>query len=161
MDDSPFPPRGVVDRKRQSLNLVSPIAVVGLGQLVVRVAGLKLGLWAWGFLFLGYWATLGALLAWGEGKKAVAHWLQPSQGSRLRSLLAVTFALLSTLWMFMPNWQLLLRPQVLLLNIPFVLINSCLEEGYWGGLIIDAAACWPRWQPFSTPAHSLQSTTSG
>jgi len=46
-------------------------------------------------------------------------------------LLAVAFALLSTLWILVPAWRLLLHPQVLLLTIPFLLVDLFLEEGYW------------------------------
>lgn len=59
--------------------------------------------------------------------------------------LGVAFAVLSTVWMVVPNWQLLLRPRVLIPTLLFILINPCLEEGYWRGLVVDAAARWPRW----------------
>ncbi len=133
------------ERTHQRLILLSPFAVIALGQLAARAAGPRLGTWAWAFLFAGYWVVLACLLVWGGGRQAISRWLAPSQGSRVWPVLAVAFAVLSTVWMVVPNWQLLLRAQVLLPTLLFVLINPCLEEGYWRGLLIDAAASWPRW----------------
>jgi len=70
MDVSLYPLESSVGSKHHHLILLSPIAVVGLGQLVARVAGPKLGSWVWGFLFLGCWATLEVLIDGGGGKKA-------------------------------------------------------------------------------------------
>lgn len=57
----------------------------------------------------------------------------------------MAFSLVTTLWIAIPNWRLLLRPELLFSTIVFALVNPCLEEGYWRGLIIDVAARWPRW----------------
>jgi hypothetical protein len=89
--------------------------------------------------------VLALLIVWGGGRNAITRWLLPSRGSRLWPFLGVAFAVVSTAWMIVPNWQLLLRPQVLLPTLLFVPINPCLEEGCWRGLVVDAAAGWPRW----------------
>ncbi len=138
-------PEGVADRRRHRLTLLSPFALIVVGQLTSRVIGPIVGTWAWAYLFVGYWITLACLIVWGGGRKAVTRWLQHSQGGLLWPIIAMAFSLVTTLWIFFPNWRLLLRPEILFPSIVFTLVNPCLEEGYWRGLIIDAAARWPRW----------------
>jgi uncharacterized protein len=118
--------------------------VIAVGQLTARILGPTVGIWAWAYLFLGYWITLAGFILWGGGKKLILRWLQPSQGGPFWPLTAIAFSFGTTLWMVIPNWRLLLQPEILFLSIVFALVNPCLEEGYWRGLVIDAAVSWPK-----------------
>jgi membrane protease YdiL (CAAX protease family) len=125
--------------------LLSPFLLIAIGQLAAFIMGPTVGTWAWVYLFMGYWLSLATLILWGGGKKAIARWLLPSQGGAFWPIVAMTFSLVTTLWIAFPNWRLLFRPDLFFATIVFALINACLEEGYWRGLIMDAAAKWPGW----------------
>jgi membrane protease YdiL (CAAX protease family) len=145
MKDLLSQPGGVADRRSRRLLLLSPFAVIAVGQLAARILGPTGGTWAWAYLFLGYWITLAGLILWGGGRETISRWLQPSQGGPFWPVIALAFSFATTLWLITPNWRLLLRPEILFPTIVFVLVNPCLEEGYWRGLIIDAAVRWPIW----------------
>lgn len=131
--------------QRHRLLLLSPFAVIAVGQLAARIISPRGGTWAWAYLFAGYWITLAGFILWGGGREAIFQWLQPSQGGSFWPITTMVFSLVTTLWMVIPNCRLLLRPGILFPTVAFTLINPCLEEGYWRGLIIDAMARWPRW----------------
>lgn len=129
------------------LILLSPFAVILLGQLAARTLGPALGIWSWVPLNAGYWAITLVLVAWGGGRVAVARWLQPSQKNWLWPLLAIFIAVVPTLPMQFPDtWRLLLQTQIWLPTLLFVAINPCAEEGYWRGLLLDAMSNRGKWQ---------------
>lgn len=134
---------GTADKRCHRWLLLSPFAVIAVGQLAARTIGPPAGRWAWAYLFTGYWISLAGLILWGGGRKAISRWLQPSQGGPLWPIIAMAFSFGTTLWMVIPNWRLLLQPELGLSSIVFVLVNPCLEEGYWRGLIMDLATRWP------------------
>lgn len=138
-------PEVIADLHLRRLLLLSPFAVIILGQLAARFLGPAGGAWAWTYLFLGYWITLASFMLIGGGKETVSRWLQSSQGGQFWPAIAVAFSFATTLWMAIPNWRLLLRSEILFSTLVFTLVNPCLEEGYWRGLLIDAAASWPKW----------------
>ena len=66
-------------------------------------------------------------------------------GRSTLAVIAMPFALATTLCMAIPNYRLLLRMEFLLLKIIFAMINACLQEGYWHGLSMDAVESWLGW----------------
>lgn len=131
---------------RKRLVFLSPIAVILLGQLAARTLGPAIGVWSWVPLNMGYWATITLLIAWGGGRQAILRWLRPSQGNWLWPLLAIIIAVVPTLPMLFPDtWRLFLELKIWLPTLLFVLINPCVEEGYWRGLLLDAVGDKNKW----------------
>jgi membrane protease YdiL (CAAX protease family) len=124
------------------LILLSPIAVIATGQIVVRLVDARLGVWGWAPAVGGYWLVLGILIMRVGGRHAVSRWATPSTGSALWPVLAVVCAVAPTLPMLPGSWHLLLQMRVWAPTIVFVLINPLVEEGYWRGLLMDAATGW-------------------
>ena len=85
-----------------------------------------------------------SLISWGGGRAAILQWLRPPQGAWIWTVLAIAVRLIP-LPIFLPNWQLLRPTNIWLLWLAFALLNPWLEEGYWRGLLLDAAAGWPSW----------------
>lgn len=132
--------------KRLGLILLSPFAVILLGQLSARTLGPALGVWSWLTLTTGYWVILALIIIWGGGQNAINRWLQPSRGSWLWPLLAISIAVIPTLPMQFPNtWRFLLQTRIWLPTLIFVVINPLAEEGYWRGLLLDAMTNTNKW----------------
>jgi membrane protease YdiL (CAAX protease family) len=130
----------------QSLVLLSPFAVILLGQLAARTVGPAMGAWSWIPLNIGYWTALALLITWGGGRWAILRWLRPSQGHWPWPLLAIMIAVLPTLPMLFPDtWRLFLQLEIWLPTLLFVVINPCVEEGYWRGLLLDAVGDKNKW----------------
>ena len=126
--------------------LLSPFAVILLGQLAARTLGPALGVWSWLPLTTGYWAILILLIAWGGGREAIKRWLQPTRENWLWPLLAICVAVLPTLPMQFPDtWRLFAHTKIWLPTLLFVMINPCAEEGYWRGLLLDSMANTNKW----------------
>ena len=131
---------------RQRLILLSPLAVILLGQLAARTVGPVMGVWSWVPLTLGYWTAIMLLIGWGGGRQAILRWLRPSQGSWLWPLLGIIIAVVPTVPMLFPNaWWYFLQVQIWLPSLFFVIINPCAEEGYWRGLLLDAVGNKNKW----------------
>ena len=131
---------------RQRLVLFSPLLVVILGQLAARTAGPIIGVWSWLPLNIGYWTTLTLLITWGGGRQAILNWFRRPQGNWLWPLLAISIAVLPTAPMLFPDtWRLFLQVEIWLPTLLFVLVNPCVEEGYWRGLLLDAAGDRSKW----------------
>jgi membrane protease YdiL (CAAX protease family) len=124
------------------LVLLSPVAVIAAGQVVSRLVDARLGAWGWALAIGGYWLVLGILVLRVGGRHAVARWAKPSNGSALWPVLAVVCAAGPTLPMLPGSWHLLLQVRVWAPTIVFICINPLVEEGYWRGLLMDAAAGW-------------------
>lgn len=136
MNESPL------QNRTRRLVLLSPIAVIATGQVVSRLVDARLGAWGWAPTIGGYWIVLSILIMRVGGKPAVARWAKPSRGSVLWRMLAVVSAVGPTLPMLSGSWHLLLQMCVWAPTIVFVFINPLVEEGYWRGLLMDAAAGW-------------------
>lgn len=131
---------------RQRLILLSPLAVILLGQFAARTVSPVMGIWSWVPLNLGYWTAITLLIGWGGSRQAIIRWLRPSQGSWLWPLLGIIIAVVPTAPMLFPDtWRLFLQLQVWFPTIFFVIINPCAEEGYWRGLLLDAAGDKNKW----------------
>jgi membrane protease YdiL (CAAX protease family) len=133
------------------LVLLSPIAVIAAGQVVARLVDVSVGRWGWAPAVVGYWIALGILIMRAGGRQAVARWARPSRGSALWPVLAVACGVGPTLPMLPGSWHLLLQMRVWAPTIVFVCINPLVEEGYWRGLLMDAAASW---SPFAAIAYT-------
>lgn len=125
--------------------LLSPWLVLVVGHAAARIAAHYIGTWAWVPLALVYWGLLGGLIVWGNGKDARKRWFSPPRGPRRWSVVAVAVGFI-TLPILILNRHLLADPTIFVLWILFALINPWFEEGYWRGLLLDAAAeaQWPR-----------------
>ncbi len=145
MTNLDVPINAQVDNRYRFLILLSPIAIICVSQVAARMVGPLLGEWAWAFLFAGYWTILACLILVGGGIRSLSHWLRPSYGGPVWPIIAITFSLGTTVWMTIPNWRLLLQPEILIPTVIFAIVNPCLEEGYWRGLIIRSATGWPGW----------------
>jgi hypothetical protein len=132
---------------RRGMVLLSPVIVVGLGYAVARITGAVWGLWSWIPVLVYYWAVLGVLIAWGGGREALGRWLQPSRGRRIWLWRAVSLALPTVflLTVFFENLPRLNQPWIVVLWLVLSFVNPWLEEGYWRGLLMDAAEHWPGW----------------
>jgi hypothetical protein len=128
-------------RLRRKIILLSPFAIIALGHLTARLAGIALGVWAWIPLTLVLWSAFASLIAWGGGRDAIGRWLRRPHGAWGWSALAMVVGLLP-LPIFLLNYQLLTPAWIWLPWLVFASINPWLEEGYWRGLLLDATAEW-------------------
>jgi uncharacterized protein len=124
--------------------LLSPFIVIGSGHLTAQTAAIWLGAWAWLPLTIVFWATLILLIARGGGREAVRRWNASPQGSWGWLVLAVVVGFIPFI-VFLLNWRLLASSRLWLLWGLFAFINPWFEEGYWRGLLLDAAADWKPW----------------
>lgn len=129
---------------KRRLLLLSPWLVLIVGHVTARVAVNYIGVWAWVPLTLVYWGLLGALIAWGRGERDLRRWLAPARGRRGWSIGAVAVGLI-TVPILLLNLPLLADPVIFVLWLLFAFVNPWFEEGYWRGLLLDAASAWPRW----------------
>jgi membrane protease YdiL (CAAX protease family) len=129
--------------KRRSL-IFSPILVILLGTITIRLAERFLGVWAWVPWILVYWASICFLVLWGSGREAIKRWMAHPKGSWLWSGLAILLAVPSS-FIFISSWQLLKPFYVWLPWLIVGLINPFLEEWYWRGLLLDKTIIWPSW----------------
>lgn len=141
-------PMAATDARKKRIILLSPIAVVGLGYVLARAAIFLWGTWSWIPVILYYWSILVALIVWGGEREAARRWLQRSLTDRWiwawRVLsLAVPALLLPTAFLSslasMNGWW------VAVSWFGLGMINAWIEEGYWRGLLLDAASGWPGW----------------
>ena len=130
--------------KKNLLVVLSPFAVVGIGSLVIRLSSVYLGVWAWVPWILVYWGMMGLLTFWFGGKASIKKWLAKPTGNWLWSALAVLIGL-SSLYMFVSSWQVLLSLQVFIPWLIVGLLNPFLEEWYWRGLLLDFTVEWKSW----------------
>jgi CAAX protease family protein len=139
----------VIQRKPKSMNkqqfiIFSPILVVLICNIIIRLAEPSLGVWAWIPWILVYWVGICFLALWGSERGSVKRWMAPPQGSWLWLGLAILLAIPS-LFMFVSSWQLLKSIYVWLPWLIVGLVNPFLEEWYWRGLLLDATKVWPSW----------------
>ncbi len=128
--------------------LLSPLVVVGLGFVLARITFSIWGLWSWIPVIIYYWGVLVGLIAWGGGRKVIRHWLGPSRNGRwiwVWRILALVVPALFLSTGFLPNLASMNGWWVVVLWFGLGAINSWIEEGYWRGLLLDAASRWPGW----------------
>jgi membrane protease YdiL (CAAX protease family) len=131
---------------RKNLILLSPVVVILLGQLAARILGPAIGVWSWIPLNIGYWTAIILLIKWGGDRPAIRRWLRPSQGHWLWPVLTILVAVVPTVPMLFPDtWRLFLQVEVCLPTLFFVLINPCVEEAYWRGLLLDVVENKNKW----------------
>lgn len=137
----------VAQSKRWVL-LFSPILVVGLGYLIARFTGAIWGVWAWVPILVYYWGILIALIFWGGGLEAIRRWLQASRSGRWLWVWRGLSLFLPALFfptVFLPSLPYLNKWWIVLLWVFLGMVNPWIEEGYWRGLLMDAASGWPGW----------------
>ena len=130
--------------RKPTFILLSPLAIIALGTVAIRIAERSLGVWAWVPWILVYWALLLLVVLTGAGQSAIKRWMAPPKGSWLWSALALVLAL-SALTVFVGSTHLLRPAQVWIPWLIVGLVNPFLEEWYWRGLLLDAASRWPTW----------------
>ena len=124
--------------------LISPVIVLVLGNAAARISRHLWGVWSWIPVILVYWSTLAAILGFADGWTSFRHWLQPSQGAwGWRLLSFATTALFIPV--FLLNFRSLNQAWVISSWLAVAIIDPWLEEGYWRGLLMDAASGWPGW----------------
>lgn len=138
--------------QRRMVVILSPVLVIGIGALTVRLAEPFLGVWAWVPYALVYWALIWCVASWGSGKAGVRRWMGPPQGSWLWTAMAFVIVL-PTASMFTSSWQLLKPVHVWLPWLIFGLVNPLVEECYWRGALLDATRGWSSW--ITIPGVSL------
>jgi membrane protease YdiL (CAAX protease family) len=124
--------------------LLSPIIVVVTGSITAHVSGRLWGVWSWVPVMLVYWIMLAFLIGITRGFGEFRRWLRPSEASfgwRLLSLVTIV--------LFVPvfrlNFRSLNEGWMIACWLAIAIIDPWLEEGYWRGLMMDAATGWPGW----------------
>jgi len=129
---------------KQKFIWISPVLIVTISAITIRVAAISLGVWAWLPWILVYWAIIGGLAIWGGGKESVQRWMKPAEGNWLWSGLAVVLGL-SGITMFISSWQLITPLHIFIPWLILGFVNPFLEEWYWRGLMLDMTQTWPNW----------------
>jgi membrane protease YdiL (CAAX protease family) len=136
------------DALRRQVVLLSPILVVGLGFVLARLMTTVWGAWSWIPVILYYWGILVALMIWGGGRAALRRWLRPSRTDRwiwVWRVLALAVPAIFLATGFLPDLAAMNGWWVVVLWFGLGAINAWIEEGYWRGLLLDAASGWPGW----------------
>lgn len=131
--------------KYRTLLVVSPLVVIGTGQIVIRLLEPVLGVWSWLPYWIVYVLILSLFIYLGAGREQITGWLAPSRGGWIWPALSCLIPIAMTLPIFIPNWRLLFSSQVLIWTLVFVALNPFIEEFYWRGTLLDATAPWPGW----------------
>jgi len=129
---------------KQRFIWISPVLVVGIGTIVIRIAEGFVGVWAWLPWILIYWGIIGGLVIWGGGGESIQRWMKPAEGNWLWSALAVLLGL-AGLTMFISSWQLITPLHIFIPWLILGLVNPFLEEWYWRGLMLDHTQGWNDW----------------
>lgn len=133
-----------VPKLKQIIILLTPLMIVPISRLMNVLFRPLLDTWAWVPVILIYWALIASIIAWGGGKQAVVRWLKRPQGLWVWSVLPLAFIFFA-LPMFLSSWRNLGDLYIFLPWLLFGLINPCLEEGYWRGLMMDSKGKLPVW----------------
>ena len=129
---------------KQQFIWISPVLIVAISTITIRVAAISLGVWAWLPWILVYWAIIGGLAIGVGGKESILRWMRRPVGNWLWSALAAILGL-SGITMFTSSWQLLTPLQILIPWLILGLVNPFLEEWYWRGLMLDVTETWINW----------------
>ena len=126
---------------RTTLILVSPFALIGVGHLVARAA-LPLGDWAWAAVIPLVWLMMVSASWLAGGSVKWRAWLGPPQWGFGVAALAILIGLAPAPLLYF-HQDVIVGPLLISLWLLFALINPFVEEGYWRGAMLDAAARWP------------------
>lgn len=140
---------GIMKNWQKRILILSPIAVLTIGQLTIRLFASLWGVWSWLPFWLVYILVLAMLVSMNGGRTRIASWLAPSRARWWWAVIACAVPMAMTLPIFLPNWTLLLSLPVLFSTLLFVAVNPFMEEFYWRGVLLDATHTWPRWLSIS------------
>jgi membrane protease YdiL (CAAX protease family) len=129
---------------KQRFIWVSPIFVVLVSTITIRIAANYVKVWAWLPWIIVYWALIGALAIGVGGKTSLQQWMKRPQGNWLWSALAVILGL-SGIYMFISSWQLITPLYIFIPWLILGVVNPFLEEWYWRGLMLDMTQTWTNW----------------
>ncbi len=129
---------------RRRTVLLSPVAVLVLGNAVARISGHLWGVWSWIPVILVYWITLALIMAFAGGWSEYRRRLQPSDGAWGWRLLSFAPTALF-IPVFLLNFHSLNQPWVIYHGLPLPLSILGLKRAIGGGLLIDSASGWPGW----------------
>jgi membrane protease YdiL (CAAX protease family) len=132
------------DMTKQQFIWISPVVVVVISTMTIRIAAGFMGVWAWLPWILVYWAIIGGLALWGGGMESVRRWMRPAEGNWLWSALAVLLGL-AGLTMFVSSWRLITPLHIFIPWLILGLANPFFEEWYWRGLMLDHTQNWINW----------------
>ena len=142
------PSNAATDARKRRVLLASPLFLVGLGYILARASISLWEAWSWIPVILYYWAALATLIAWGGGRAAFRRWLVATRRSRwiwVWRVLALAVPALFFATGFLPSLASMNGPWVPLAWFGLGALNAWIEEGYWRGLLLDAASGWPGW----------------
>jgi uncharacterized protein len=149
-------------RLKKIIIMLSPLVIIPIVYITAILFKPVLDVWTWVPVLLVYWVLIGTVIVWGGGKEAAKRWLKRPQGKLLWSVLPFIFVLLA-LPMFLTNWQYLGRLYIFIPWLIIGLVNPCLEEGYWRGLLMDSDVKLPIWSVilYSSVLFSLNHLSLG
>jgi membrane protease YdiL (CAAX protease family) len=135
--------RRIISDLRKRFILISPLFIIGFGFLVSQITSGLSGPWAWVPLAVIFWGMMVVFILAAGRKTSILRWLSRPRRSLGWSLLAVAVSIL-------PLLVLVFKPRLgevigWLPGVMFVMINPWFEEGFWRGLLLDAASIWPTW----------------
>lgn len=130
---------------RHRIIILSPLIVLGMSQLTIRLFASVWGVWSWLPFWLFYILLLGFFIHLNGVTSQIPRWLAASPGHWIWPVVACVIPVSMTLPIFIPNWRLLMSPQILFWTLLFVAINPFMEEFYWRGTLLDATSTWPGW----------------
>jgi len=114
--------------------------------MLARLTAAVWGPWSWIPVLIYYWGSLAAWIAWGGGREAIRRWLRPSRADRwiwVWRVLSLAVSALALPPAFLPGLASMTGWWVVVLWFGLGAINAWIEEGYWRGLLLDAASGWP------------------
>ena len=120
---------------KKSILVLSPIFIIIICQLIPFIRGEDLKTNIFIPILLTYWILIAALVFF-YGRKSIKKWLKKPQGHWIWAILLFLLGLVN-LPFFLSNIGVLGNVTLLIPHILFFLINPCLEEFYWRGLLID------------------------
>jgi uncharacterized protein len=151
----PGQPLALVDVSKRRFFLLSPVLVIALGFGLAELSTSRWGAWSWVPVLLFYWAVLIALIAWGASGAVIRRWLGPSKTDRWIWAWRVLSLVVPALFLptaFLPGLASISGGWVPILWFGLGAVNAWIEEGYWRGLLLDAASGWPGWLAVSYSA---------
>lgn len=130
--------------RKHRLLLISSFIIIFLGFTTASIFFMFVQEWAWVPLTIIYWFALGSCIVYFKEAQPVSRWLRKPSVSRMSILSHILGMFPLTIFLF--NYQLFDSWILIVLWLLFALINPWLEEIYWRGVLLDAAAdIWPKW----------------
>jgi membrane protease YdiL (CAAX protease family) len=120
---------------RKIAGYISPVVIIIICSISAVLLKSIFGKWVFIPVFVIYWGLLFIIVIMFAGVSCIKNWLQKPVGK-------ISFFILSVVVGFIPfsifitNLHIITLP-LLLLSIPFVLLNPFFEQLYWRGFILD------------------------